>query len=250
MQNRYRFYIDSHGPDDDAAKQIIRKAIELEMQLGNVSRIVFVAHGLQHDGWLERLYGSNAAKKLRTGAQLPQSAILAKFESLKTYQPRDFEIIITLGLDSDEILLLDDNYDINAILALPWVENGVNKWANITNAINIDDNIAANSFANPPCIVIKALEALTRSINMSTGLLNSSDDNMAKTYLRALVKYSIPLQQVEIESYLIKHLNWTKEHADHLLKIIEKINEGRSFQGGEKTGLQHHFNRWKEACVG
>jgi len=248
MQERQRFYTNAHGVDDNAVARIIQKAIDLENQLGNVSRIVFVAHGLQNDGWLERQYGRDGAKKLRTGARLPNSNVPAKFESLKTYRTTDNEILITLGLESDDILLLDDNYDINAIISLPWIQNSVDKWARITNATNIDDNVPATSFPDPPCVVIKALEDLTQSINMSTGLSHSSDDILAKTYLRTFVKYGVPLQEIEIESYLIKKLNWTKEHTNELLEIINKINSGRSFQGGDKTGLKYHIDRWREEC--
>lgn len=83
---------------------------------------------------------------------------------------------------------------------------------------------------------------------MSTGLSHQSDDNLAKTYLRTLAKYEVTLQEVEIESYLIKQLNWDKEYADDLIEIIKKINTGRSFQGGDKTGLQHYFKNWKAEC--
>jgi hypothetical protein len=56
------------------------------------------------------------------------------------------------------------------------------------------------------------------------------------------------LQETEIESYLIKELNWTKEHSNDLLEIINKINTGRSFKGGEQTGLKYHIDRWKKEC--
>ena len=83
---------------------------------------------------------------------------------------------------------------------------------------------------------------------MSTGISHSSDDKLAKTYLRALAKYGYLLNEIEIESYLIKQLGWTKDHANDLLEIINKINNGRSFQGGDKTELKRHINRWKEEC--
>lgn len=121
MFDRLRFYTSAHGNDDNALPKIIKKALELEKQLGNVNRIVFIAHGLQNDGWLRRLFGDEGVKKLLKGTKLSsKSTIIAKFESLKTFQSRGNEILITLGLESDNILRLDDNYDILAIFALPW----------------------------------------------------------------------------------------------------------------------------------
>lgn len=248
MQERKRFYIDTHGIDNNAFARIIQKAIELENQLKNVSRIVFITHRLHNDGWLKRQFGNNITKSLIEGTQLPNSNVIAKHESLNSYYKSDNEILITLGLKSDDILLLDDHYNINAVIALPSTKKSINKWTQITNATNIDTNMIATSFPNPPCVVIKALEELTKEINMSTGLSNSSDNKLAKTYLRTLVKYEIPLFEDIIESYLIKELNWTKRHSNELLEIINKINNDRSFHGGEKTGLKSNINRWKKEC--
>lgn len=248
MQIRKRFYTNAHGADDNAVSIIIQKAIEIDVHVSNISRIVFVAHGLQNGGWLDRKYGPKVVNKLKKGTLLPNTKIVAKFESLKTYKSIDNEIVITLGIENDDILLLDDNYNINTIIALPWIKNSVDKWARITNAINIDDNIQANSFTNPPCIVIQALEHLTESINMSTGLCHYNDDNLAKTYLRALTKYGFQLQETEIESYLIKQLDWTKKYANELLSIIIKINTGHSFKGGDKTGLKNYITNWQKEC--
>ena len=249
MFSRERYFTKGHGVDDAACHRIIQKAIEIEGRLGNVSRIVFVAHGLQNDGWLERQYGYDGAKRLKKGGvKLPGSQVFAKFDSLKTYNSVSGEIVVTLGLESDDILKIDDAFEISAILALPWTENSVDKWAQITNAINIDNDQPANSFVNPDPIVIKALGHLSESINMSTGLRNSGDDHLAKTYLRALYKYKFDLNEDQIESYLIKNLDWSKEHSEHLLDIIRKINTGRSFHGGSKTGLKSYIDLWRKEC--
>jgi len=237
MHERHRFYTPAYGRNDAAVAAIIRKATELESQLGNVSRITFIAIGLNNDGWLERQYGIEGVKKLKRGTMLPNSKVISKFESVRTYNSEENEILITLGLESDEILNLDDNFGIKAIFSLPWIENSIEKWSKITNAINIDDNIPANSYPDPQYEVIKAFEELSQRINMSTGLSHPSDEQLAKTYLRTLVKYNVPLNELEIESYLIKQLNWFKRHSNDLLDIIQKINSGRRFIGGDNTGL-------------
>jgi hypothetical protein len=248
MQVRLRFYTGAHGVNDDAVSRIITKAISLESVIENVSRIVFISHGLGNDGWLERQYGDDGVKKLRKGAKLPGSRVNARFDSLKTYAPVNNEILITLGLGSDEILTLDDNYDTSAIISLPWMEDDVVKWSKITNAVNIDDNTNAISYDLPSCIVRKALEDLTDSINMTTGLSHSSDDNKAKTYLRALNHYDYTLDELQIEAYLINQLNWKKRHTDKLLEIVARLNTGRSFHGGDKTGYKNHIKIWKNEC--
>lgn len=248
MHNRERYFIQTQGPNDAAFAALIQRAIEIENRLGGIERIVFVAHGLNNSGWLERQYGRDGVTKLKKGAQLPGSNITARFESLKNYDTVENEILITMGLRSDEILLLDDNPGIAAILALPWAPDDVDKWSRICEAINIETGAIADPYNDPDCIVKRALIDLTESINMATGLHHSSDDDLAKTYLRTLLKYEYPLPELDIEACLINDLDWRKEYADQLLAIINKINNGRSFQGGDKTNLKYHIDRWRKEC--
>jgi len=248
MHNRERYFIQTQGPNDAAFTLLIQKAIEIENRVGTIERIVFVAHGLNNSGWLERQYGRDGVTKLKKGSQLPGSNVTAKFESLKNYDTVENEILITMGLRSDEILLLDDNLGIAAILALPWASDDVDKWSRICEATNVEVNVVAEPYDDPDCVITRALIDLTESINMTTGLSHSSDDNLAKTYLRALIKHNYTLPEPEIEAYLINNLDWMKENASQLLSIINRINNGRSFQGGDKTNLKYHIDRWRKEC--
>lgn len=71
------------------------------------------------------------------------------------------------------------------------------------------------------------------------------DNDRCKTYLRALNKYNYELNPIKIKSYLVANLNWDNRHAEDVIKLIEKLNSGSYFMGGEKTGLQNHIKRWK-----
>jgi hypothetical protein len=247
MQERLRFYTSGHGTDDRAMKRIIDAALEIEKDTG-LSRIVFIANGLTNTGWLERQYGREGVKKLIAGAKLPNSNLTAKFESLKTYRSKENELVITLGLRSDDLLLIEDNYNITAIIGFPWLPNDIEKWTKITNAICIENHSAATPYPKPDCIVRVALEHLSQTINMSTGITHPMDNNLAKTYLRSLAKFGYDLNAINIEAYLFNELGWEKENLDEFIDIINKINDGKSFQGGDKTGLKDNINRWKEEC--
>ena len=248
MHERERFYINAHGPDDAAVTTIIAKAIELSNTIPNTKRIVFLTNGLNNTQWLEKQYGHDNVKRLKEGVRMQGTNAMGKFESLKTYDANDGDIVITFCLRSDDILLTDDEFGINAVLVIPWINEDIEKWTRITNAVHVQTNNPAQSYNQPPCEVRQALQDLSESINMTTGLSHSADDDLAKTYLRALAHYNYELDPLQIESYLIKDLNWFKEHADELLAIVNKINAGKSFQGGDKTGHKYHRDRWREAC--
>ncbi len=248
MKSRLRFYLSDYDADDSTNGLLVHKAISIERQCGNISRIVFLSDDMSNGDWLAKLIGEASLKKLKGYAQWPGSSLAVNFENAKTYRTIDDEILITFNLESDEILLLDDKPHINAIIALAMHQASIEKWTRITNAVNIENSIAAESYADPPCIVMKALETLTESIEMATGLDQSFDDRLAKTYLRALNTFKIHLPGEKIESYLIKHLSWTKGHAIPLIEIIRKINSGEPFEGGSKANHECHIKKWKEDC--
>jgi hypothetical protein len=248
MHPRERYYINAHGPDENAVSTIIAKAIQLSRTIPNVGRIVFLTNGFNNTQWLEKLFGYDTLKKLKKGTKLPGTSAIGKFESLRTYSPQSNDIVVTFTLRSDDILLVDDDFGISSLLVIPWINEDIEKWTHITNAIHVQTNAAAQSYELPPCEVRQALQDLTHSINISTGLGNPSDDDLAKTYLRTLTHYKYRLDPFEMESYLIKDLNWWKRHCDELLEIVNKINAGKFFQGGDKTGHKYHNDRWKNAC--
>ncbi len=247
MHKRERFYIPAHGPDENAVSSIFIKAVQLSRILPAAKRIVFLSNGLNNTQWLEKLFNYDAIRKLKIGVKIHDTTVTGVFDSIKSYRPASGDIVIAFPLNSEELLKLEDEHDIIALLAIPWTNDRIEKWTRITNSINILDNIPAVSYDEPPCVVIKALLDLTTSINMSTGLGHPSDEEEAKTYIRALHgRYK--LDALEIESYLIKNMNWPKEFADELLEIINKINSGKAFHGGSKTGHKYHIDRWKNDC--
>lgn len=247
MKNRLRFYVDIEGNDDIAVAEVIQKAIQLEHAVV-AQRIVFLAHTLQNDGWLERQYGSEGVKKLKKGAKLNGSDCNAVFMSIKTYSGSKNDVVVTLGLDSDDILKIEDEHGINAIVALPWLRGGVDKWAKMSGAIELRTNLPIQDGVEIDCVVRKAFEDLTESINMSTGIHHHMDEERAKTYLRALNKYNYELSEEKIETLLVGELNWSKDHAEDVLEIIRKINSGKSFHGGAKTGLKGYITQWINEC--
>lgn len=250
MREIPRFFLDTQGLKDTDAKDFILFVIELAKSKSDGARIVFVSHGFQNDGWLKKMFNDDAPKKLKKGIVISEAGLLGKFESLNTYVAEDGDILVTLGLDSDDVLTLEDNSETVAIVAYPWSKGGVEKWARISGAIEIRSGSSATSISLPDCIVQAALTELTESINMATGISHPSDEEEAKTFIRALHGKGYRLVEVEIETFLIQNLGWEKQHANELLDIVRKINSGKTFHGGEKTGHKSYIDRWKKECEG
>jgi hypothetical protein len=246
-----RFYIDTHGNDDEAYREAMQFACQLANKSKDIKRIVLLIHSKQNTGWFERLFGSTVVKQLFAGTKFKDCNAIVKFETVRTYKDGygQSDIVITCGLDSEDVLKIDDMYSVKAIIAVPWLKDKIEKWVKTWSPKELRGNKSiGNAFPEPSCIVKKALESLTSSINLSTGISHPMDEDKAKTTILALHKYEPSLNPDIIGAYLIRELNWDTEHAKDIETLIGKLNNGRHFQGGERTGLQTYYKRWKEEC--
>lgn len=247
------FYIDTYGNDDDSYQMALQFAISLFKKDEQIKRIIFLVGSKSNTGWLDRLYGNDVVKKLFNG--INQNGVLVKIETVRTLKNTYFtesDIIISCGLNSDEIFKIEDYRNIKYIIAIPWLKELALSWINtnqpsllvIENGklmISVEENIK-----KPSLIIQEAFKELTAVTNNSTGISHPSDNNRAKTYIKALFKYEPELNSDLICSYLINELFWQTKHSNDIRKLIDTLNNGKYFNGGDKTGLQNHYKRWKD----
>ncbi len=248
---KQRFYIDTQGNDDEAYREAMQYSCQLADNDSEIKRVIILVHTKQNTGWFERLYGREIEKQLFKGTTFKDCKPVFKFETKKTYNDSHTpsEIVITCGLDAEDVLKIDDFYSVKAIIAIPWLRDKLQKWVQTWNPTELRGNQqAVIAYADPSCIVKKAMEELTESINMSTGIHHPSDEEQAKTYILALHKYESTLDADIVGSYLVRELNWDTEHAKDVEKLIHTLNNGKHFQGGQRTGLQNYYRGWKEQC--
>jgi len=51
---------------------------------------------------------------------------------------------------------------------------------------------------------------------------------------------------VEVENTLVTELGWEHKNASKVGELLQRLKEGRTFRGGQKTYLKEYYNRWKE----
>ncbi|MBN2396516.1 MAG: hypothetical protein JXC36_08690 [Candidatus Atribacteria bacterium] len=246
-----RFYIDTTGNDDEAYRFAMEFACKLAEEDPEIERVIILIHTKHNTGWFERLFGSETVKKLFAGIHFKNCKPIFRFETKKTYN--DYydpsEVVITCGLDSDDIFKIDDFTSVKAIIAIPWLKERTLKWVQTWNPIEIrGKQEAVKPYPEPSCIVKKAMEELTNSINMSTGINNPFDEEQAKTYILALHKYEPSLDENIVGAYLVRELGWETDHSKDVENLIKTLNAGKHFKGGKRTGLQHYYKYWKEQC--
>jgi hypothetical protein len=242
-----RFYTENIGPIKKNELASVRKALEICHADTEINEITLLIHTKNNTGYIERIFNGVNIKSLFNGAKIDNELPLVKIETVKTLDDNYHKkrVLVAFGLRSDELFKYDDFESIVAIIAHQWNENGVKEWSQTWEATEILSNIQATKMNFPHKVVQEAFNDLTKSINMSTGITHFMDEELCKTYLRALDKYEYALNSQEINAYLITELGWESDDVKDVIKLIDKLNSGSYFKGGDKTGLQNHIKRWK-----
>ena len=250
--DKHRFYIDTSGNDDDAYREAIAYAYELAKADPEIKRIILLIHTKSNSTLFERLFNLEIAKKLlTTGIKAYTDHPLLKGETKKTYSEgqNPSEIVITCGFEPDDIFRIDDFDSVKAIIAIPWLKDGIKKWVQTWAPTELrSSKVASIAYPEPPCIVKKAMQHLTDTINLSTGLNHATDEEYAKTCILALHANEAKLDENAVGSYLISKLGWETKKAREVEKLIGTLNAGRQFKGGDRSALQDRYNQWKKEC--
>ncbi len=245
---KYRYFNNNTGPIKENEIKAFQKALQICDIEKDIDEIILLIHTKGNTGYIERIFDTGNVKKLFNGVKIEQNYPPVRIETIRTFNDhyQSKIIIVCFGLRSEEIYKYEDFECVIGIVAHQWMEPGVQNWAKTYGAINIDTNEEIEKTEKPDLIVQNALKDLTSSINMSTGIVHSDDNERCKTYIRALKKYNYELNSQKVFSYLTAELNWDSDHANDVVKLIDKINTGGYFQGGAKTGLKYYIKRWQE----
>lgn len=245
-----RFYIDTTGNDDEAYKEAMRFAGEYANKNKHIDRVILLALTKKNVGWLERIFKEATVRKMFNGIKIKGYRPLFKIETLRTYSEYSSQndFVIAMAIRNDKLFKIDDYYNVSAILAIPWLKEDIEKWSKTWQPLEIRQNSKASSYPEPSCIVKLALEDLTLQVNLTTGITHPMDESLAKTYIRTLYKYEPKINGDIISSYLVSKLGWESDGAKDVKKLVDTLNEGRYFRGGNTKGLQNYYKIWKNKC--
>lgn len=252
MNNKFYVDIEQDGFNKEAYLEAFKFANKLTRQDNEIKRIVLYVHTKGNTGYFEPFFNDISIKKLLAGNvkvepfKVPLSIHTKITYDKCRYSSTACDLVLAFGMDLKDLEVLDDYYGVKYIVAIPWLKDKTMPWVARWNAEEINGKDTSNDSMALPETVKVAMKELSSSINMSIGISNSYDNDLAKTYIRALHKYEPELKAEDLVSYLVTELGWTSAHANDVGKLLTTLKEGRTFRGGDKTGLQNHYKRWKE----
>ena len=247
IMEKIRYFNDNTGPIKEVEVLAFKKALQLCNELDNIDEVILLIHTKNNTGYLERIFETRNLNPYFKGVKLDAKYPLFKIETVRTFSDswQKKVILICFGLRSEELSKYDDFESPKAIIAHQWKSPDIQNWAKSWGAINLDSEEKIERLPFPNKVVQEALNDLSSSINMSTGITHPMDEELCKTYLRALNKYDYNLDADEIFAYLTTELNWNSDNTNDVIKLINKLNSGGYFKGGSKTGLQSYIKDWK-----
>lgn len=191
-----------------------------------VLNVILLTHTkAQLDGTgLSQGLGSTAAKAMSKGTMvnLPWGGKL-QAETMRTieYKARN-SVVIAYYADEKLLDLVDGLQGIVGVVVVPWVAGEADNWAARWGAIVHGQERQSPSVLIDDPVVVRALETLTGTINLSTGLGHPRDKQAANEILRILRAKGHSDPSGNIKSWAIRH-SWKPAAASELEALAQKI---------------------------
>lgn len=228
-----------------------RKALEFAIsraQKQKIERVVLYIDTQKNLGWFDELFSRDFTKRLLKEEAILPEGVRACIKTKKTYDgatPSSEDVVLCFGTGSRDLRRLEDMSGVKDMILISSSESDSAEW--IRSRIVIDAETRKPVEPEQPTAIVKmALKLLTESINLSTGILHPSDERLAKTYIRALHRYENRLDGLVVDAYLVNHLEWCAKHAQEVKRLIDILNDGRYFKGGDTKGLAARYKSWKK----
>jgi hypothetical protein len=244
-----RFFVSAHGPDDDALADGFRWLFRFAQEHGCEKAAVFVPGVAQIES-LGRVVGEEVARSLRKDREIVVDGVTVDL-LIERRLPFAFEEgpVLAVWVDDRQLDKLDGLRS-PGICAIPWVQTDIDGWKTNWNPVDVrtgEPEGSDETIGNP--VVVKAMEALTNSVNLSTGLGHPSDKESAIQMLRLLKGAGEDYDPDQLRAWAVRH-GWQPHHARSLAEIAEKINMGRRVQGGRRQMWRTDIiDLWREEAA-
>ena len=250
MKNKY--YADAYGVDMDALLACIRKGFELANSDDEIKRVVLYSYTKNNFMQISQIFGAEKVNQMFSrplkfkGCFKPiicATEITYKKECEYKDTPKD--VVICCHMDSKAVCKVDDYLTAKYIIALSWTLDGLKDWKlrwNVQNVSGKNDDKEQIKKVNP--ILEIALREMDNRMFNSKNFGHPDDEEVCKTYIRAIHKYLPEITPTDMENFLVSELGWENKNSAEVGKLLQRLKEGRTFQGGKKTYLKKYYNNW------
>lgn len=179
-------------------------------------------HQLDHTS-LSRLLGDRAVRALGKGTVTLSSGVRLHAATMRTlsWPPRK-SVLVVYYAETGILDLADGTRNVVGVVAVPDVPGEADDWAKRWGVIVHGEERKAPAPLIEDPVVVRALDMLTRMVNLSTGIGNPRDKDFADETLRILRAKGHADPTPHIRSWAIQN-GWKPEHAVKLEALSQKI---------------------------
>lgn len=231
--NKERYLIPADGPDVMAIQRAIVLLDELSARLNQQHAIMLIPSKQNLQGVIEQALGKQVTKALAQGkwVSLPSGANV-RLETQRTF--RDFgsqDLILGIYVTQRMLNQIDGAKQAAAVVVVPWTMEEVAEWQRTWNPKLPGQEQAPSATVVDNLVVKAALEMLTHTVNLSTGLSHPSDKTQAVRLFRLLLDNGESYDADSVRAWAMRN-GWTPEGADQLHAVVQAILERKRIKGG------------------
>lgn len=202
-------------------------------------------HQLDHTS-LSRLLGDRAVRALGKGPVMLNSGVRLHAETMRTlsWPPRN-SVLVVYYAETRILDLADGTRNVVGVVAVPDVSGEADDWAKRWGVIVHGETRKAPAPLIEDLVVVRALENLTRMVNLSTGIGHPRDKDFADETLRILRAKGHTDPTPNIRSWAIRN-GWKPGHAVKLEVLSRKIWELKGKPNLAKFyNANERYDRWR-----
>ena len=223
MKNRFLFK--NQGPDDEALVKALRYAIKVSSQSNDKNiHLVFPQksnfESTNLGKIIDQIFGVGSAKKLCKGESIRNLDFILPSKISSNNSSGTILAIYCTPTDMNKI---DSNSYANSIIYVSWLLEEADIWESTwyNNGLDIVHGEPSQQIEILPEEITSALERLTSTVNLSTGLAHPSDQQHAQRIFKELQEKGCKADEQAVANWAIAN-GWNARHLGDLKKLTKR----------------------------
>lgn len=252
IKNRNALYINSEGPNPKALEKGFTWLISTMRSKGKQEALL-VVNGLGNlDGVVNDVLGSEVVKVLKKNKTIQFDGngkiILATDRDF----PHHFAGPVLALYPTKELLdKIDALPSVEDIFVVPWIKVDIERWIGAWAPVEYESQEKMGKEHSPSFdpILTVALNDLSRSVNLSTGISHPSDRAKTIQLFQILVSNGVRYNPTEVRAWLVSQGGWKPKDANEVEEISRRCLEGKRYRTERKMWRDDIFMTWKSKSV-
>ena len=246
-----RYLVPADGPETEPIKTALALLAKLCGDF-RTDAILLVPTKRNIEGkTLGRVLGSRVAGDLLKNKPVPlPGGWNMTLKTERTFQDQWTSSIIMAVYATKKMLdQIDTAKSAPAVIVVPWIMEQVNEWRRTWNPRVVGEPTTTPEPLVENAVVEEALESLTHTVNLSTGLSHPDDRRAAVQLFHLLHENGELFDPGSIRAWVLRN-GWDPEGADQLRGVAQSILDGKRIHLGPPHWKRNIIGIWRERAKG